>query len=583
MLRSLLADNDGSRQPYHAVLLVLLASAIGGAICTVIALFFVDNPLFADVAVALVIGAGCVFGIIRAGRPTSTSRPPNIGKEPLGEPIRLDWVSRVRHWIDRRGDIGTLSTRVGAVGVVAILLALTRDTRYGALSPVQALIGAAACGFGAVLAVTVVHYLQEIDVTTFPESRALARAGRVLAWLFIAAGVSMGLLWAEQLSIVRVLHSAAILVYVAACYGLLTAISSHDAGPQRFPIDLDVFSVLGARHNILGSVLDSAERQLGIDLRSTWALAFVRQSLEPLLIALCVVGWLSTSLTVVGVDEQGLLERLGVPVTGDPLPPGIHAHWPWPIDRVLRMPVLKVQALGVGHEGEERGGPEDVLWARQHAENEYTLLLGNGRDLITIDAAVQFRIADPKAWHYNSKNPGDALKAIAYRAVMRTTVNRTLTEALSENVVVTTATMRGMVQRDADALGLGVEVLDFTIGGMHPPVLVASAYQAVVSAELGKTTAVVNAQTFRNQTVPAAESNAVTSLNSARADGAAALAHATGESAAFVILQSQYRAAPEDYTFRRRLETLEQALAKRRFTIVDARFQQDGGELWVRP
>jgi regulator of protease activity HflC (stomatin/prohibitin superfamily) len=333
----------------------------------------------------------------------------------------------------------------------------------------------------------------------------------------------------------------------------------------------------------VASVLDSAERQLGIDLRSTWALAVVRQSVEPLVIALCAVAWLSTMLTVVGVDEQGIVERLGTPVAGAPFEPGIHLHWPWPIDRVLRLPVRRVQALSVGHEGEERGGPEDVLWARQHAENEYTLLLGNGRDLITVDAAVQFRIADARAWHYNSQNPADALRAIAYRAVMRTTVNRTLTDALSENVVKTTANMRALVQHDADALGLGVEVVDFTVGGMHPPVSVAQAYQAVVSAELGKTTSIVNAQAFRNQVVPRAEATAVTSLNAAQADGASQTAAAIGEAASFLTLQLQYRAAPEDYAFRRRLEVLEKALANRRFTIVDSRFQRDGGEIWVRP
>ena len=62
--------------------------------------------------------------------------------------------------------------------------------------------------------------------------------------------------------------------------------------------------------------------------------------------------------------------------------------------------MLRVQTLEVGHEGEEGSGPENVLWAVEHAPNEYTLLLGNGRDLITIDAAVQFRIRDARAWRY---------------------------------------------------------------------------------------------------------------------------------------------------------------------------------------
>ena len=264
--------------------------------------------------------------------------------------------------------------------------------------------------------------------------------------------------------------------------------------------------------------------------------------------------------------------------------PGLHMHWPWPVDRVFRIPVTRVQSLTVGHEGEERGGPEDVLWARQHAANEYTLLLGNGRDLITVDAAVQFRIADVRSWKYHCQNPAAALRAIAYRAVMRSTVNRTLSEALSENVVTLTGRMRAMVQRDADALGLGVEVLAFTVGGMHPPVMVASDYQAVVSAELGKVTAVVKAQAYRNLTVPAAEANALTIGNTAHAEGAETLAHAAGQAWSFRALQSQYHAAPQEFFFRRRLETLEKTLGLRGpFTVVDARFQRDGGELWVMP
>jgi membrane protease subunit HflK len=373
------------------------------------------------------------------------------------------------------------------------------------------------------------------------------------------------------------------IVNVALCYGLFVLDARSTEAPDVFPLDIGALSVLGDRTNVVGSMLDAAERQLGIDLRSTWALTVVRRSVEPLAIGLCLVAWLSTSLTVVGVEEQALVERLGVPLGGSPLQPGLHLHAPWPIDRVLRIPVKRVQALSVGHEGEEEGGPEDVLWARQHAANEYTLLLGNGRDLITVDAAVQFRIADPRAWRYHSQNPSDALRAVAYRAVMRNTVNRTLADALSENVVALAARMRTMVQQDADALGLGVEVLGFTVGGMHPPVAVSSDYQSVVSAELGKVTAVVSAEVYRNRTVPYAESAAVLGRNTAIAEGAQAQARATGEAWSFLTLQSQYQAAPAEYFFRRRLETLEQILSTRAFTVLDSRFQRDGGELWVTP
>src|SRR5260370_13369770 len=150
---------------------------------------------------------------------------------------------------------------------------------------------------------------------------------------------------------------------------------------------------------------------------------------------------------------------------------------------------------------------------------------------------------------------------------MRTTVDHTLAEVLSENVVTMTSRMGAMVQADADALGIGVQVLAFTIGGMHPPVPVAPDYQAVVSAELGKVTAVVDAEAPRNRTVPYAESEVVIGANTARAQAAEALAKAAGEAWSFRTLEAQYRVSPNEYFFRQRLDALERVLSTRRFTI----------------
>jgi membrane protease subunit HflK len=164
---------------------------------------------------------------------------------------------------------------------------------------------------------------------------------------------------------------------------------------------------------------------------------------------------------------------------------------------------------------------------------------------------------------------------------MKATVGHTLAEALSENVAILTAQMRASVQADADALGLGVEVVGFTVGGMHPPVRVAADYQAVVSADLAKTTAAIDARAYWNEIVPEAEGEATARENRARADGAEALGKASGEAWSFRHLEPAYRSAPQEYRFRRRLETLERSLAGRRFTVLDARLQRDGGELWL--
>ena len=588
------AQPDSTPDPYQGVAIVLLALTVLGTVGAMYGSSTLENPDLLDVAVTLSLSAGILIGVawtrhVRARPPKSHDRPmreaplvesetaePSVppASDSAPERSRLSGV-RVwaRRWFRDLGEIGTISVATGAVGALVIVFELTRDAPAAyPVSPLLAGIAAALC-LGAALASTVVHYLTDIEPIQLPEGPALARGARVVAWISSSPRCRSAWRGPGSRRRRRILHGIVMLINLAVCYGLLRFKPRPGETVDTFPLDFGVLSCSGAGRT---SSRASSTARNGSSASICVPPGRSRSSataLEPLVIGLCLVAWLSTSLTVVGVGEQGLVERLGVPVGGPPLQPGLHLHWPWPVDRVFRIPVQRVQVLTVGHEGEERGGPEDVLWAVQHAANEYTLLLGNGRDLITVDAAVQFRIADARAWRYHSQNPGDALRAIAYRAVMRTTVNRTLADALSENVVTTTARMRTMVQQDADALGLGVEVLGFTVGGMHPPVLVASDYQAVVSAELGKVTAVVNAQALRNQTVPAAEASVLASENSARAQGAGALARATGEAWSFLTLQAQYRAAsPEDYVFRRRLETLEKTLAGRRFTVVDSPF-----------
>jgi regulator of protease activity HflC (stomatin/prohibitin superfamily) len=612
--------------PYRAVVLVLAAAAFAGMLLTAVSGFLLGNPVVVDAAVSLLLATGVLVGVSLAQ--TARARPPKIPvsvlsseaqvaiavatapvtvaalepferpdleastREPTGPaapPRFAGWLAVLlnaalwtRDSFHKLMEMGTVSVQIAIVGAVGVLFMLLVEFLAEVLTWQSAAVGVMAALAGAGLAATAARYLGGIDAGQLPEGPFLLRGARVTAWVLVTAAFAIVLQWAAQLTALHMLHRLMLVLNAIVCYELFNA-KPVSQPVEIFPLDFGVLSALGRRPNIVASVLDSAEQQLGIDLRSTWALAVARRSLEPIVVGLGIVGWLSTSLTVIGMEEQGVVERLGVPVAQAPLSPGLHVHWPWPIDRVHRIPVARVQVLTIGHEGEERGGPEDVLWARQHAANEYTLLLGNGRDLITVDAAIQFRIADARAWQYHTQNPADALRAIGYRAVMRTTVSRTLADALSENVVATTARMRQMVQDDANALGLGVDVLGFTVGGMHPPVAVASDYQAVVSAELGKVTAVVNAEAYRNRTVPAAEVSVLTGLNTARADGVETMAKATGEAWSFLTIQAQYLASPQEFLFRRRLETFEKNLAGRRFTIVDARFLRDGGELWMTP
>ena len=540
--------------PYRVVVLVLLGGALLGVAAALGGGLALGNPVLLDAAVALWLAIGMLL-------PLAWSREAPLALPALISPI------------------------VAGIGLGGVLLAVV--ARLSPASPPSlpvSVVAAALALAAAGLSATAAGYLAGVDPEQFREGLGLSRGARVLGWILALAALAIGLAAAGCDGAVRAIHVVVVVVEGVVCLELFRSTPLSGAGASRIATELGVFRALGSRANPLASVLDAAQRQLGIDLRSTWALTVVRRSAEPLLVGLGAIGWLSTSVTVVGRRGAGARRATRRSDGGRSARPGAASALAV-ADRPRRRasPSGACRPCTVGHEGEEEAGPEDVLWARQHGGDRVHAAARRrprpdrrGRG----GAVPDLRSHAPGATA--CQNPADALRAIAYRAVMKATVGRTLAEALSENVAALTAQMRAMVQADADALGLGVEVVGFTVGGMHPPVRVAADYQAVVSAELAQ-----DHGRDRRPGLPqrdraggrgrggrARERGPRRGRRGARQGGRRGLE----------LPQRSSRSIgprPQEYRFRRRLETLESGLGGRHFTVLDARIQRDGGELWL--
>ena len=73
--------------------------------------------------------------------------------------------------------------------------------------------------------------------------------------------------------------------------------------------------------------------------------------------------------------------------------------------------------MTIGHEEEtgteetdEQSEGESILWADQHAEEEFTLLLGDGKDLISADGIVMYQIRDPYLYLERQRDAEEILK-----------------------------------------------------------------------------------------------------------------------------------------------------------------------------
>jgi membrane protease subunit HflK len=251
-----------------------------------------------------------------------------------------------------------------------------------------------------------------------------------------------------------------------------------------------------------------------------------------LLIALVIVGlWiLFTSFYRVDAAERGVVTRFGkyVETTG----PGLHFKLPSPIDTVVKPKVEQVNSIDIGASD---GSSEN-------------LMLTGDQNIIDIAYAVRWKIKDPELFLFELAEPEATIREVAESA-MRAEIGRaTLNDAVGPQRAQIAEQVRERMQELLDSYRAGVEALGVDIKQADPPSAVDDAFKDVSAAQQ-------EAQSY---------------LNNARAYAQELTARAQGEAALFDAVYAQYRLAPEVTRKRIYLETMERVLKDVDKTIIEA-------------
>ena len=335
------------------------------------------------------------------------------------------------------------------------------------------------------------------------------------------------------------------------------------------------------RFDPLRSFFSALREKLGIDVQGAQAFLFARKAAVPLVSFLFVFLWLLSSFVLILPHETGLRYQFGVP-DSHVLSPGVHIKWPWPWGEIRRVPSSRILSMKIGHEEEEGEEEEEsILWANQHAEEEFSLLMGDQVNLIAVDGTLQYQISDTRKYLLSWQNPEDQLEGIAYQVLSRYCAQRTLRDALSENLQILADDVLKQVQQKASTLELGLMPISFTFSALHPPVSVARDYQSVVSAQIDQQSTIIRAQAYRVKAIPRAKIEAQEERVDAQKEAMKRISKAKGEAHAFRGLYETVNRNRDLYLFQRRLDVLKKNLKGRRMTVIDHALEKEGATLWI--
>lgn len=299
---------------------------------------------------------------------------------------------------------------------------------------------------------------------------------------------------------------------------------------NRAAFDSRLLGIFNEPGGFLHSMASAIDYQFGFKVSQTWFYKLLERAIVPLVLFGILTLYLLTSIVVIRADEQGIVEHFGNPKRADGqvrlLGPGLALKWPWPIDKVYRYPVRRVEEAYVGYVPKPQQGqwtkPAPLLWGKTHyAEEhsivvaaEYTGVKGGMQEgalpvsQIKANVPIQFRIKDLYSFLYGHKNPKELLGAIGYRELARlassarieTDGDQDSDSLLGAGRAKAGQVLKQRIQAEADREGLGIELVFVGVQGIHPPAEsgIADKYQEVVSSVQQQQTLVLQAHADRN-------------------------------------------------------------------------------------
>ncbi len=299
------------------------------------------------------------------------------------------------------------------------------------------------------------------------------------------------------------------------------------------------------------------------------------------LVTLLVVLYLASGLFSVKPEQRGVVTRFGK-VVYDSVPPGIHYHWPWPIESVTLPRTTEIRSMAVAY-GAESDRPSDNAVSAQERQTpssyavkppappaEVSLeqlrpsapLLTGDENLVVATLLIQYTVSQPKAYLYETLDADGLLKRITQQETLVMFAGMSVDDVLTTGRYAIQNRLKKGIQARADAYRLGIQIVSVQIQSLQPPREVAEAFRDVASAREDKHKLVQGARGERNRRLPKARGEASLMLSEASAYAQEVVEMARGDAERFLAAWEEYRKAKTITAHRLYLEAMEEVLPK---------------------
>lgn len=263
------------------------------------------------------------------------------------------------------------------------------------------------------------------------------------------------------------------------------------------------------------------------------------------LIALVLIAWALTGLYRVDEAERGIVQRFGA-YTATAMP-GLHWHWPYPIESV------------------------DIVNTAAVANYSFrTEILTADEAYVFIQMVVQYRRVDPVKFSFEVVDPEITLQDVTESALREVVGTSSLEVLVTERRDEIAPRTQEILQTTLDTYGAGIEITSISLETLDYPQAVQEAVDDTQKARNDQDRFILEADTYAQDLVPRARGQAARILQDAEAYRDRVIAAAEGEAARFESVLAEYQRAPRVTRERLYIEALQDVYSRSNKVLIDA-------------
>lgn len=277
-------------------------------------------------------------------------------------------------------------------------------------------------------------------------------------------------------------------------------------------------------------------------------------------IAIVIIsGILLSGVIFVQPGEVALVFRFGKLVgntyTDQVRQPGLHLMLPYLIDKVVRIPVRKIQEIKI-----------DGMYTDSYVTDVTTTgyALTGDTNIVMLDAVLKYKIIDPLQYALGVMEPERILKELTLCALTREIASFLVDDVLSKQKKELASYVLMNVQERADKLNLGVHLVALEFNRLQPPQEVKAEFHLVTSTYVQKETMIQEAKSYHEKVIPEAIAESDSMIQKARSYKAERIGQAKLDVAQFYGVIKEYQKNPlivHERLYREKVESIMRKVA----------------------